>query len=452
MRSRRFLIGPQVGRSAVALASAALLMVGGSLLPLGIVRGGEPESWPQWRGPNRDGHSASTGLATDWEASPPSLVWMAEGMGSGYAGVAIADGKIFTTGNRDGAQAVVAVDQQTGQVLWTSRITDSEPNHDYGGSRCTPSYDDGKLYVVASSGRIVCLDAADGRVRWFRDFSDWGGRMMSGWGYSESPLVDGNLVLCTPGGERGTIVALNKNTGRDVWAAAVPDVLGDGKNHNGTDVRPGAGYSSIVISEAAGVKQYVQLLGQGVVGVRARDGRYLWGYEEVANNVANIPTPVPFGDRIFCTTGYGTGAALLELSKRGERVEAREVYFLDQRTFQNHHGGVVQVGDYLYGGHRHNEGFPICVELATGKVIWGGDERGPGGGSAAVTYADGLLVFRYQDGIVALIEATPEGYRLKGSFRPEYQERESWAHPVIVDGRLYLREQDKLMCYDLRGR
>lgn len=430
-----------------------------SLVALGVVglsatvaSAEDPESWPQWRGPARDGHSQSTGISRDWDAQAPQLEWMSEGLGGGYASVSIADGKIFTMGNIDGGQAVIAMDQQDGRVLWKQLVTEQVPQHGYEGSRCTPAYDDGRIYVVASSGRIVCLKASDGEVIWFRDFADWGGRMMSGWGFSESPLVDGDRVICTPGGEQGTIVALNKRTGANIWAAAVPNQIGDGKNHNDTGLNPGAAYSSVVISNAAGVKQYVQLLGQGVVGVRASDGRYLWGYEDAANNVANIPTPIPVGDQVFCTTGYGTGSALLEITGRGNNFEAREVYFLDQRTFQNHHGGVVQVGDYLYGGHRHNEGFPICVELATGKVVWGGDQRGAGGGSAAVAAVDGLLVFRYQDGVVALIEATPDGYQLKGSFKPEYQERESWAHPVIVDGRLYLREQDKLMCYDLRAR
>lgn len=416
----------------------------------GSVRSEEPDSWPQWRGPNRDGLSASKGLLKSWEGTTPKLAWMTEGMGGGYASISVADGKIFTTGNLADGQAVMAVSRTNGETLWSTLITDQVPKHGYEGSRSTPTYDNGRVYVVASSGRIVCLNAENGQQVWAREFADWNGKMMSGWGFSESPLVDGDWVLCTPGGNDAMIVALDKNTGKEVWKSAIGE-FGDGKNKNEQDVRQGAAYSSIVVCEGAGVKQYVQLVGQGVIGVRARDGQFLWGYEEASNPTANIPTPVVSGDYVFTSTGYGTGSALLKLSRSGAGVSAEEIYFLDAKTFQNHHGGLLLIDGYIYSGHKHNNGFPICVEMETGKVIWGGDERGPGKGSAAITYADGHLVFRYQDGVVALIEATPEGYRLKGQFTPEFQERESWAHPVILDGMLYLREQDKLMCYDLRG-
>jgi outer membrane protein assembly factor BamB len=299
------------------------------------------------------------------------------------------------------------------------------------------------MYLVTSDGAIHCLKRADGAVVWSKDFKkEWNGKMMSGWGFSESPLVDGDWVLCTPGGDDAMIVALDKMTGDEVWQAAVPEFPTKGG-------RSGAGYSSIVVSHGAGVKQYVQLVGRGVVGVRASDGKFLWGYGDMANGTANIPTPIVKDDFVFTSTGYGAGAALLKLVKDGDGVKAEEEYFLDAKTFQNHHGGMVLVGDYIYAGHAHNNGFPICLELASGKVMWGGDKRGPGTGSAAVLFADGQLVFRYQDGVVGLISATPDDYQLNGSFKPEFQQGQSWSHPVIVDGKMYLREQDKLMCYDV---
>jgi hypothetical protein len=216
--------------------------------------------------------------------------------------------------------------------------------------------------------------------------------------------------------------------------------------------RDGAGYSSIVISNAGGVKQYVTLVGRGVIGVRAQDGKFLWAYNRIANTTANIPTPIVTGDYVFCASGYGTGAALLHLKRQGDGFQVEEKYFHPGKVMQNHHGGMVLVGQHVYFGSGHNNGLPMCVELASGEVAWGGRERGPGNGSAAITYADGHLVFRYQSGEVALIEATPVAFRLKGFFKPQHVEGPSWAHPVVIGGKLYLREQDVLMCYDVKAR
>jgi prepilin-type processing-associated H-X9-DG protein len=220
----------------------------------------------------------------------------------------------------------------------------------------------------------------------------------------------------------------------------VPDLGGNGND--------GAGYASIMISQACGVRQYVQMTGRGLIGVRASDGKFLWGYNAIANGTANIPDAVIAGDHVFCSTGYGTGAALVRLSKDGDGVSAKELYFLKGDVMQNHHGGMVLVDGSIYCGHKQNGGDPVCIDIKTGKLLWA-PERGAGKGSANVTYADGHLIYRYQNGEVALVEATPKKYRLKGSFKPAYQERESWSHPVIANGKLYLREQNKLMCYGL---
>jgi outer membrane protein assembly factor BamB len=184
--------------------------------------------------------------------------------------------------------------------------------------------------------------------------------------------------------------------------------------------------------------------------VRASDGRFLWGSNRVANHVANISTPIVKDDYVFASTGYQSGSVLLQLAKAGDGVAAREVYFLEPTTLQNHHGGLVLVGDHVYAGQGHGKGFPICVELKSGKVAWGGDIRNAGTGSAAVVYADGNLVFRYQNGTVVLIEATPTGYKEKGSFAIPGVKNPSWSHPVVLDGILYLREQDTLYAYDVK--
>jgi outer membrane protein assembly factor BamB len=399
--------------------------------------------WPQWRGPNRDAISKDTGLLKEWKAGGPPLAWQASGLGTGFSSLSMANGRLFTMGDVDGAQHVIALDQASGKPLWKARVGGVH-QADYAGPRGTPTTDGELLYAVGTDGDLVCLETATGKERWRRHLErDFGGRMMSGWRFSESPLVDGERVLVTPGASDAAIVALDKKTGKEIWRAAVP-VLGP-------KGRDGAAYSSIVVSEGAGVKQYVQLLGKGVVGIRASDGKFLWGNNSVANGTANISTPVIKGDYVFASTGYQTGSVLLKLLKHGDGVAATEVYFLDSKTFQNHHGGFVLVGGHLYGGHGHRAGFPIAVEFATGRIAWGGDIRNEGRGSAAVAYADGHVYLRYEDGTVILIEATPAGYKPKGSFTIPNVTRPSWPHPVVAGGRLYLREQDNLYVYDVRG-
>ena len=198
----------------------------------------------------------------------------------------------------------------------------------------------------------------------------------------------------------------------------------------------------------AGVKQYVQMTGRGVIGVRASDGKFLWGYDHSANGVANISSPVIAGEHVFSSSAYGAGAGMVRLDKDGDGVKATELYFLKADVLQNHHGGMVLVDGYIYCGHKQNGGDPVCIDVKTGKSMWAA-VKAPGKGSAAVTYADGHLIFRYQDGLVLLVEATPKEFHMLGSFMPKHQEKESWAHPVVSGGKLYLREQDKLMCYQL---
>ncbi len=399
--------------------------------------------WPQWRGPGRDGVSTETGgLSHDWSRKPPPLIWKTTGMGEGYSSVSVAGGIIYTMGDRGDDEFVIALRQKDGQELWRTRIGASWQGGGYTGPRCTPTIDGKNLYAIGPHGDLLCLDAKSGTPRWQKNFkADFDGQMMSHWGFSESPLVDGNRLICTPGGKDTAIVALDKHSGNEIWRSHLPALGGNGKD--------GAAYSSIVISEGAGLRQYVQLMGRGLVGVRAADGAFLWSYIRVANKTANIPTPIVKGDYVFASTGYQTGSVLLKLKRTAQGVDAEEVYFLDSKTLQNHHGGLVLVGDYLYGGHGHKAGFPVCVDFLTGKVAWNGG-RGPGSGSAAVVYADGELYFRYENGTMALIDATPEEYRLRGTFQIPDVEKPSWPHPVVVDGRMYLREQDTLLAYDVR--
>jgi outer membrane protein assembly factor BamB len=430
---------------AILAASGAVISQSASLLAADAPPKGAKSAadWPQWRGPNRDGISTDSGLNKDWRNKPPKLLWTSDGMGAGFSSLSIAGDRIYTIGDQASNQAVACANLADGKVLWTSPITDSVPKFNHGGSRSTPTLDGERLFVIPSTGRIICLKTSDGKEVWSKDFrTEWGGRPPN-WGFAESPLVDGDRVLCTPGGSAAMMVALNKTTGKEIFRTEYPTLGDSGKD--------GAGYSSIVISNACGLKQYVQLVGKGVVGVRASDGKFLWGYNQVANRTATIPTPIIDGDYVFVSSGYGTGAALLKLSKAGTGIRCDEQYFLDGKTMQNHHGQMILKDGYIYCGHGHNNGYPICVEINTGKIAWGGNQRGVGSGSAAIAFADDHLVFRYESGEVALIEATPSEYRLKGSFKPPHATRPCWSHPVILAGRMYLRDNDKLMCYDVRA-
>ena len=424
----------------VLLASSAT-----SLLWAAAPAAKKPADWPQFRGPNHDAKCTETGLLKEWPEGGPKLLWQIKGLGRGFSSVSIVGGKLFTMGDLklQGAgesQCVMAFDLATREKLWATRVG---PPHGDGGPRSTPTVDGESLYVIGTDGDLVCVETATGKVRWQKNFGkDFGGHMMSGWRYSESPLVDGDKVVCTPGGKDATIVALNKKTGETLWKCAVPNI-----GRSGGD---GAAYASMVVAEIDGVRQYIQLIGRGAVGVAADTGKFLWGYNRVANGTAVIPSAVVRGNHVFVSSAYGAGAALLKITRDGDGFKADEVYFLDAGKFQNHHGGMVLMGDHIYGGHGQNQGTPTCVELLTGKIVW--QPKAPAGGSAAVLFADGNLIFRYDSGLVALIEATPAEFRMKSRFKPAVNDGPGWPHPVICDGKLYLRSHDTLMCYDVRGK
>lgn len=426
-------------------------LLGGAVL---VSTGVQAADWPQWRGPERTGISTETGLNTDWTAKPPKLLWTQPGMGSGYASVTVAGGKIYTVGYAGGmlvanakgkkrlegaVETLFCLDEKDGKQLWSLPIGKAA-SVGYEGSRCSPSVDGGHVYAISAGGDLVCATTA-GKQVWSKSFTqDFGGRT-PGWGYAESPLIDGDMIIVTPGGRSSSIVALKKTDGSVIWKSDAP-------------VGGAAGYSSAVVSNGAGVKQYVQLMGKGagVVGVDAATGKALWNYDRIANGTANIPTCIIKGDYVLASTGYNDGGtALLKLVPAGSGgVKVEEVWYKESRDLQNHHGGMILLGDYVYLGNKHNNGFPTCIELLTGAVKWGKDERGPGSGSAALTLYSGHVIFRYQDHTVALFEATPDGKKAKGTFKIPDGQKESWAHPVVANGRLYLRNQDKLLCYDLK--
>ncbi len=396
--------------------------------------------WPQWRGPDRTDISRETGLLKDWSQEGPPLLWTCTNAGVGYSGPAIVGERLFTLGARDGKEYVYALDTQTGKEVWSQVIGPMFDNDRGGGPRSTPTVDGDLLYVIGAQGELVCVESATGKKRWHRNLrKDLGGQMMSDWGYTESPLVDGNKVVCSPGGSKGAVAALDRHSGKLVWRSR--------------DLTDPAAYSSIVVAEVGGVRQYVQMTGKGVAGVAAKNGRLLWHYLKDNYRTAVIPTPIFHDGAVYVTAGYGAGCDLIQLVPNGQGTKAEKVYA--NKNMVNHHGGVILVGEYLYGYSDSERGW-ICQEFKTGKIVWK-EKRKLGKGS--VTYADGhLYCYAENNGTAVLIEATPGGWKENGRFKiPKTTSQRSprggiWTHPVVANGRLYLRDQELLFCFDVKAR
>jgi outer membrane protein assembly factor BamB len=402
--------------------------------------------WPTFRGADRTAVAPDTGLLTAWPENGPPLVWESAGCGRGYASPTIAGDRIFTLGDGlstapDADEYLACFDRESGRQLWITKTGPAwnEGSPTWQSSRSTPTVDGDRVYVVTPFGQLVCCSTADGKERYRVDLkAAFGGTKGDSWGYSESVTIDGNRLVCTPGGERATMVALDKMTGQPIWSCPM---AGD----------RGAGHSSIVKSHVGGRTQYIQTTAAGCFAVDAESGRFLWAYP-IDQTTAVIPTPIVRDDLVFFSAGYGRGGALLRQAPGpGGAVTMQQVYGLNQEL-ANKHGGIVLVGDHLYGDS-DDKGIPFCADLLTGQVVW--KSRGSGRGSAAIAAADGHLYVRFQNGVLALVKATPEGYQEGGHFQIPHSDgdeaRPSWAHPVILDGRLYLRESDHLLCYDLRA-
>ncbi len=392
--------------------------------------------WPQWRGPQRNGLSSETGLLKEWPKEGPKLLWQVKDIGAGYSTPAVAGSRLYALSNRGlENEFVQALSVQDGKALWTTRLGNvGNPNQQppYPMARSTPTIDGALLYALSSDGDLACLETATGKVRWQKSVRKEFGGQPGVWAYSESPLVDGDLVVVTPGGEQATLVALSKKTGAVIWKSAVP----------GGDQ---AGYASAIIVQGGGRKQYVQFLSKGIVGVDAKTGKFLWRYAEVAKGPAQMATPVARDNYVY-GAAHRVGGGLINLKASPDGVAAEQVYFT--RGLPNSLGGAVLVGDHLYG--TAPEGL-IAAEFLSGKVKWQEKAIGPG----SVAYADGRLYLHSENGEVALVEATPEGYHEKGRFTPPGQPKRSdrgekaWTYPVIAGGRLYIRDLGALWAYDV---
>jgi outer membrane protein assembly factor BamB len=394
--------------------------------------------WPQWRGPDRNGISEEKGFRKEWPKTGPDLVWKVSDIGRGYSTPAVVGDRLYVLGNQgtenEFAEALSAKD---GKKIWSTRlgnVGNPKQNPSFPAARSTPTVDGDALYVLGSDGDLACLQASSGKVQWQKNLRKEFAGKPGTWAYSESPLIDGDKLVVTPGGGDATIVALNKKTGEVVWKCATPE--GDE-----------AAYSSAIIVEAGGTRQYVQLLQKGLVGVDSKTGNLLWRYgKPVSIYGANIPTPVSAGDTIYVGSA-GTGGGAVKIASKDGKLEPEPLYFSPK--YPTAIGGAVKVGDYLYGC----SGQALqCLEFTTGKVKW--EERSVAPGS--LCYADGLLFLHGENGEVALIEASPDGYHEKGRFTPPEQPakangmEKAWAYPVAANGRLYIRDHDSLWCYNVK--
>jgi len=382
------------------------------------------DDWPQWRGPNRDGRSAETGLLKDWPAAGPALAWRAAGAGEGYSSFATSQGRLFTLGARGGTEYVMAFDSASGKRLWETSHGTRFSNDRGDGPRATPTIEGDRVYAYGASGDLSVLDAASGKVYWTVNvLKQYRGSNIQ-WGLSESPLVLADRILVNAG---GTIVALKKTDGTSIWTT---------KGEN-------AGYSSAVAHKIGDVTEAIYFTSTRVLGVDVNSGRQLWSYGKVANNVANIATPIVRGNRVFVSSDYGTGSALLELAGSGSNVTAKEVYFT--RQMKNHHATSILVGEHLYG---FDSAILTAMDFNTGNVAW--QNRSVGKGS--LTFADDRLYLFSENGVVGLAEASPAGYREHGRFELKTGRLPTWSHPVVSGGKLFLRDQDSIYAYDVRAK
>jgi outer membrane protein assembly factor BamB len=379
--------------------------------------------WPQWRGPNRDGVSTETGLLASWPAGGPHVGWKTNGLGEGYSSLAIVNGRIYTQGQRGNQAFVLAFDAKTGKKLWETPTSRSFGNDRGNGPRGTPTIDGDRLYAMSGDGTVVSLDVATGKAIWTENVVQKYRGSVIQWGMSESPLIDGDRLIVMPGGRGASIVSLNKRDAMLQWKA-------------GNDE---AGYSSAILADVNGVRQVVTLSGESAMGVSETTGELLWRYPKISNRTANIATPIYHDGYVFVSTDYGTGGALLKLGPKS----MAEVYF--SHEMKNHYSSSVLVGNTLYG---FNDSILTAMNFMTGQVAW--KHRSVGKGS--VLYADKRLYLLSEEGVVGLAEATPDGYKEISRFEISKGQWPTWSPPVISDGKLYLREQDNLISYDIKAK
>ncbi len=387
-----------------------------------------PAEWLQWRGPDRDGISQETGLLQSWPKAGPPQVWRSSGAGNGYSSFSASGGRLFTLGARAGNEYVMAFDRATGTKVWEYHNGRRYENDRGDGPRSTPTIEGDRLYVLGGSGDLTCLEHATGNKIWSINLIQKFGGRNPYWGYSESPLIVGDRILVNAGGPRASIVAIAKADGATLWQSHEDE----------------AGYSSPMLMRTGSLNQVIFFTGSRTLAVDPRDGRLLWSHNKAANGTANVATPIVRGTRVFVSSDYGTGAALLDIRAAGNLASANEVYFT--RDMRNHHASSVLIGDHLYG---FSSSILTALNFDTGAMVW--RDRSVGKGS--LIFADQRLYLYSEGGVVGLAEASPVGYREHGRFTLAQQSGLStWSHPIISGGLLMIRDQDSVYAYDVRAR
>lgn len=393
---------------------------------------GQDTDWPTWQGPSRTNVSEQKGLLETWPEDGPKLLWTFTDAGKGYSTPAIAAGVYYVLGTANDSEVLIALDAETGKHRWTTPLSKVLSNGWGDGPRSTPTVDGDRIYALTGVGQLVCCKTGSGEILWSVSLTeDLGGRV-PGWGYCESVLIDGDKLICTPGGKQGTLAALHKKTGEVLWRS--------------TEFTEGAQYSSVIIGTPHGKKQYIQLLQKTLIGVDPEDGSLLW-QSDWPGRTAVIPTPIFHDNRVFIASGYGVGCKLVKINEDNSVVD---VYV--NKNMKNHHGGILLYKDHIYG---YSDGVGwACLRFDTGEIVW--NEKDDPVGKGSLTCVNGMLyLVGERRGTVGLIDASPEGFQLHGQFElePKSQIRSPrgkiWVHPVVLNGRLYLRDQDIIHCYDV---
>jgi outer membrane protein assembly factor BamB len=403
-------------------------VVGALLMRLASAQQPAPREWSQWRGPNRDGISQETGLLQEWPKAGPRLAWRTNGVGNGYSSFSTSGGRLYTLGARAGIEYVIALDRATGKKVWETQNGRRFENDRGDGPRSTPTVEGDRLYVLGGNGDLTCLENATGRKIWSVNIIQRFGGVNPYWGYSESPLIVGDRILVNTGGRGAGIAAVSTADGSTLW-----------RQHN-----DGAGYSSPMLMRTGSLNQVIFFTEDRAMAVDPRDGRLLWSYNKANNGTANVATPIVRGTKVFVSSDYGTGGALLDVRAAGNLATANEVYFT--RDMRNHHASSVLVGDHLYG---FSSSILTALLFDTGKTVW--RDRSVGKGS--LIFADNRLYLYSEDGVVGLADASPEMYRERGRFLlPQQSGLPTWSHPIIAGGLLIVRDQDNVYAYNVKTR